>query len=164
MTTQELLQELKDRGLRPVRKRGRLALAGDREAITPTLLAVLRWHEAAILGEPSAPAASRVVEPAEVPTWIRQAIQAQKAAGRRRAIEAYAGVIRPDNAGEVEDAVERCQRRWRDEDLHGRVLGSDWMPDDGFVPQSQRAETADDDGDCLRNAEGYIEDSESENP
>lgn len=163
MTTAELLQELESRGLRPVRKRGRLALAGDREAITPSLLAVLRWHEVDLIGEPAPTLAVPPVEIVEVPAWIQQAIQAQKVAGRRRAMEAYAGVMRPDNAGEVEDAVRRCQSRWRDEDLHGRILGQDWMPDDGFIPPSRRAvEATDDDGSS--NPECYIEDPESEDP
>lgn len=48
MTTQEVLQELAERGLRVALIRGEPQIIGDRKLLTPNLLAVFRWHRETI--------------------------------------------------------------------------------------------------------------------
>lgn len=45
MTIEEVLAEIKERRLRVVQRHGQVMLRGDRVQVTPTLLAVLRWHK-----------------------------------------------------------------------------------------------------------------------
>ena len=49
MTTDELLEEVQARGLKLVLADGEPRLRGDRSRVSPTLLAVLRWHRPAIV-------------------------------------------------------------------------------------------------------------------
>jgi hypothetical protein len=49
MTTEELLEEVQARGLKVVLADGEPRLRGDRSRLSPTLLAVLRWHRPAIV-------------------------------------------------------------------------------------------------------------------
>lgn len=49
MTTEELLEEVRSRGLDVVLADGQPRVRGDRTRLSPTLLAVLRWHKGAIV-------------------------------------------------------------------------------------------------------------------
>lgn len=49
MTTEELLEEVRSRGLDVVLADGQPRVRGDRSRLSPTLLAVLRWHKQAII-------------------------------------------------------------------------------------------------------------------
>lgn len=49
MTTEELLEEVRARGLKVVLADGEPRLRGDRSRLSPTLLAVLKWHRPAIV-------------------------------------------------------------------------------------------------------------------
>jgi hypothetical protein len=49
MTTEELLEEVQARGLKVVLADGEPRLRGDRSRLSPTLLAVLKWHRPAIV-------------------------------------------------------------------------------------------------------------------